>query len=134
MRLAKNYDSGSEKKEFKRSPSVHIRRDDGIKIPLTKERGRYHDDAQDGDEELIIRRLRRKYSVSVEDNIDKVIDKILEMGWDITNLQPSHGEQAFYVKAAKTLDDGEEISVDRKAVRIKLAFLLVLQAIVRDWG
>ena len=51
MRLAKNYGSGQEKKEFKRSPSVHIRRDNGIKIPLTKERGRYHDDAQEGDEE-----------------------------------------------------------------------------------
>jgi hypothetical protein len=134
MRLAKDYGNGSEKKEFKRSPSVHIRRDNGIKIPLTKERGRYHDDAQDGDEELIIRRLRRKYSVSVDDNIDKIIDKIIDRGWIITQLQPSVGDHAFYVRATSTSDAGEEISVDRKAVRLKLAFLLVLQAIVRDWG
>ena len=134
MQLAKNYGSGLEKKEFKRSPSVHIRRNNGIKIPLTKERGRYHADAQDGDEDLIIRRLRRKYSVSVDDNIDEIINKIIDTGWDITHLQPTVGDHAFYVKATKTGEDGEEISVDRKAVRLKLAFLLVLQAIVRDWG
>ena len=118
MRLAKNYGSGQEKKEFKRSPSVHIRRDNGIKIPLTKERGRFHDDAQEGDEELIIRRLRRKYSVSVDDNIDKIIDKVIDMGWDITHLQPTVGDRAFYVKATKLSEDGEEISVDRMAVRL----------------
>tara|TARA_R110000751_G_scaffold63704_5_gene131301 strand:- start:829 stop:1233 length:405 start_codon:yes stop_codon:yes gene_type:complete len=134
MQLAKNYGSGLEKKEFKRSPSVHIRRNNGIKIPLTKERGRYHADAQDGDEDLIIRRLRRKYSVSVDDNIDEIINKIIGMGWAITHLQTTVGDHAFYVKATKTGPDGEEISVDRKAVRLKLAFLLVLQAIVRDWG
>ena len=84
--------------------------------------------------QLIIRRLRRKYSVEIDDNVDKVIDKIIDMGWDITNLQLSAGDKAFYVKATKKTDDVEEIAVDRKAVRLKLAFLLVLQAIVRDWG
>ena len=72
--------------------------------------------------------------MSVDDNIDKIIDKIIDTGWDITHLQPTVGDHAFYVKATKTGADGEEISVDRKAVRLKLAFLLVLQAIVRDWG
>ena len=46
----------------------------------------------------------------------------------------SAGDKAFYVKATKKTDGDEEIAVDRKAVRLKLAFLLDLQAIVRDWG
>tara|TARA_R100001082_G_scaffold109988_1_gene88519 strand:- start:4475 stop:4882 length:408 start_codon:yes stop_codon:yes gene_type:complete len=134
MRLAKDYSVSSVKKNSEKTHSVHIRRNGSVKIPLTKERSRYHGDAQDGDEELIIRRLRRKYSVEIDDNVDKVIDKIIDMGWDITNLQLSAGDKAFYVKATKKTDDVEEIAVDRKAVRLKLAFLLVLQAIVRDWG
>ena len=134
MRLAKNYGVSSADKKPKKTHSVHIRKNVSVKIPLNKERSRYHGDAQDGDEELIIRRLRRKYSVEVKDDVDKIIDKILDMGWDITSLQLSTADKAFYVKVSKKTDDNEEIAVDRKAVRLKLAFLLVLQAIVRDWG
>ena len=133
MRLAKNYVSGLSVKKHDRRPSVHIRRN-GVRIPSTTTKSRFHSDAQNGDDDLIIRRLRRKYSVSVEDNVDAVIDEIIKLGWDITTVQSTVGDQAFYVKAAKKNEDGEEISVDRKAVRLKLAFLLVLQAIIRDWG
>ena len=133
MRLAKNYDSGVSVKKYNKRPSVHIRRN-GVRIPVEHKQSRFHADAQDGDDDLIIRRLRRKYSMSVEDNVDKVIDKLITMGWDITTVQSTVGDQAFYVKATKKNEDGEEITVDRKAVRLKLAFLLVLQAIARDWG
>ena len=73
MRLAKDYSVSSVKKKSEKTHSVHIRRNGSVKIPLTKERSRYHGDAQNGDEELIIRRLRRKYSVEIDDNVDRVI-------------------------------------------------------------
>ena len=130
MRLAKDYGYSQLKKEPKHRTSVHIRKDNGVKIPLTKERSRYHDDPQNGDEDLIIKRLRLKYSIVVENDIDKIIDKILSLGWSITTLQMGIGNQSFYVKITKD-DCG---TVDRKAVRLKLAFLLVLQAITRDWS